>query len=158
MNLNKAFLLGNLTADPEVRSLPSGQTVCSFRMATNRVWNDRQTGEKKERAEFHSVVAWGKLANVASQYLSKGSLVLIEGRLTTRSWDDSSGTKRYRTEVIAEFLQLGPKGSGASQRNTENSASGQQQPKIKKDENPPTEENIPTIEGGDDIDVEEIPY
>ena len=81
MNLNKVFLLGNLTADPEIRTTPSGKSVCRFRMATNRFWVDRQSGEKRQSVEYHSVVAWDKLANIVSQYLSKGRLVFVEGRL-----------------------------------------------------------------------------
>lgn len=152
MNLNKVFVLGNLAADPELRTLQSGQSVCSFRIATNRVWNDKQTGEKKERAEFHNIVAWGKLANIASQYLTKGGLVLIEGRLSTRSWDDPSGVKKYRTEIIAERLQLGPKRTSEARPNY-----GPNKKQVEK-EGALAEENIPTIEEGDDINIEEIPY
>lgn len=152
MNLNKVFILGNLAADPELRTLQSGQSVCSFRIATNRVWNDKQTGEKKEKAEFHNIVAWGKLANIASQYLTKGGLVLIEGRLSTRSWDDPSGVKKYRTEIITERLQLGPKRTSEAKPNY-----GSNKKQVEK-KDALAEENIPTIEEGDDINIEEIPY
>jgi len=114
MNLNKVFLIGRLTKEPEVRSTPSGQMVCSFTLATNRVWNNKETGQKEEKTEFHNIVLWKRLAEIASQYLSKGSLVFIEGRLQTRSWQDSSGNKRYRTEIIAENMQLGPKLTNSS--------------------------------------------
>jgi single-strand DNA-binding protein len=108
MNLNKVFVLGNLTRDPEIRNLPSGQPVANFGIATNRFYT--QEGEKKQETEFHNIVAFGKSAEIVSQYLKKGSLVLIEGRLRTRSWDDaSSGAKKFRTEIIAERLQLGPR-------------------------------------------------
>ena len=145
MNLNKVFLLGNLTQDPEVRTTPSGKLVCRFRMATNRIWIDKNTKEKKQQTEYHTVVAWDKLANIVSQYLRKGRLVFVEGRITTRSWEDQNGTKRSRTEIIAENIQLGPR---------------------PKTETPPTqetsketaEEEIPIIEEGEDIDVEEIPF
>lgn len=110
MNLNKVFLIGNLTSDPELRTTPSGQSVCNFRMATNRIWNDRNSGQQQQKTEYHSIVAWRRLAEIVSQFLSKGSLVLIEGRLETRNWQDPAGNKRYRTEIIAERLQLGPKG------------------------------------------------
>ncbi len=104
MNLNKAMIIGNLTRDPEMRNLPSGQTVASFSVATNRRWKDKQTGEPKESSEFHNIVAWGKLADICNQYLKKGGKVYIEGRLQTRSWDDQSGNKKYRTEIIAENM------------------------------------------------------
>jgi single-strand DNA-binding protein len=110
MNLNKVFILGNLTRDPEIRSLPSGQPVVSFGVATNRFFTQKN-GEKQQETEFHNVTLFGRLAEIAQQYLKKGSLVLIEGRLRTRSWQDSSGAKHFRTEIIAERMQLGPKGA-----------------------------------------------
>src|SRR3989344_884298 len=109
MNLNKVYLIGRLTRDPEVRTTGSGQMVCQFGLATSRIWNDRQTNEKKEKTDFHNVVLWRRLAEIASQYLRKGSLVLVEGRIETRSWQDATGAKKYRTEIIAENIQLGPK-------------------------------------------------
>ena len=145
MNLNKVFLLGNLTADPEFRNTPSGQPVCNFRIATNRIWIDKNTGQRQQKTEYHTIVAWRKLATIASQYLKKGRLVFVEGHLATRNWEDSSGTKRYRTEIIAETLQLGPK------------TSGQKELESQPDKNLPPEEEIPTIEEGNDIDIEEIP-
>ncbi|MDI6883474.1 MAG: single-stranded DNA-binding protein, partial [Patescibacteria group bacterium] len=108
MNLNKVFILGRLTQNPEKRSLPSGQAVVSFGVATNRFFTNKE-GEKQQEVEFHNVTLFGKLAETASQYLNKGSLVLIEGRLRTRNWQDSSGKKHYRTEIIGERIQFGPK-------------------------------------------------
>ncbi len=114
MNLNKVILIGRLTQDPESRTTPSGQNVTTVNMATNRVWNDAASG-RKEATEFHRIVAWGKLGDIASNYLKKGALVMIEGRLQTRSWDDKeTGKKRYMTEVIAENLQMGPRASGTT--------------------------------------------
>ncbi len=108
MNLNKVIIVGRVTADPELRSTPAGQSVSSFSVATNRVWTDKN-GEKKEETEFHNIVAWARTAEIANQFLKRGGLVLIEGRLQTRSWEDKqAGQKRYRTEIIAERLQLGP--------------------------------------------------
>jgi len=104
--------LGNLTRDPELRTTPSGQSVANIGVATNRVWFDKNH-QKQTDVEFHNVVLWGKLAEIASRYLSKGKLIFIEGRLRTRSWQDQSGQKKYRTEIIAERIQLGPKGVGA---------------------------------------------
>lgn len=103
MNLNKVMLIGNVVRDPEMRTTPSGQNVTSFSVATNFVWKD-QRGERQEKAEFHNIVAWQRLAEITNQYLKKGSKVYIEGRLQTRSWDDPNGIKRYRTEIIAENM------------------------------------------------------
>ena len=105
-------MIGRLTRDPEARTTPNGQNVTTINMATNRVWNDATTG-RKEVTEFHRIVAWGKLGDIASNYLKKGALVMIEGRLQTRSWDDKeTGKKRYMTEIVAENLQMGPKPAG----------------------------------------------
>jgi len=112
MNLNKVFVLGNLTRDPELRQTPNGQNVATFGVATNRMWTDR-SGVKQNQTEFHNVVLWGRLAEIAHQYLAKGRLVLIEGRLNTRTWQDQSGQKRNRTEIIAENMQLGPRFASA---------------------------------------------
>jgi single-strand DNA-binding protein len=115
MNLNKAMLIGNITRDPESRTTPNGQTVCSFGLATNRIWKDKNTGERKSQADFHNIVAWGRLAETCSQYLKKGSKVYIEGRLQTRSWDDPSGVKKYRTEIVCQnMIMLDTKGATTS--------------------------------------------
>lgn len=114
MNLNKAYIIGRLTQDPEVRSTPSGQSVATLRMATNRVWYNKETSQKQEATEYHTVVAWGRLAEIAGQYLKRGSLAMIEGRLQTRSWVGQDNNKRYTTEIVAESLQLGPRPTGAS--------------------------------------------
>ncbi len=103
MNLNKAMVIGNVVRDPEMRATPGGQNVTSFSVATNFVWKD-QAGARQEKAEFHNIVAWRRLAEITSQYLKKGSKVYIEGRMQTRSWDDPNGVKRYRTEIIAENM------------------------------------------------------
>ena len=109
MNLNKAILIGNLTRDPESRTLPSGQAVSSFGLATNRIWFDSNTKEKKQQAEFHNIVTFGKLAEICNQYLKKGTLVMIEGRIQTRNWQGQNGDTKYRTEIIAEKMQMGPR-------------------------------------------------
>jgi len=113
MNLNKVFLIGRLTRDPEARALPSGQNVSSFGLATNRVWINPENQEKQEQTEYHNIVAFGKLAEICNQYLKKGGLVLIEGRIQTRSWQDQNGGTKYRTEVIVEKMQMGPKSPSA---------------------------------------------
>lgn len=108
MNVNKAIICGNITRDPEARTLPSGQAVSSFGIATNRVWKDKE-GNRQEQVEFHNIVAFGKLAEICNQYLAKGRLVYIEGRLQTNSWETPDGIKKYRTEIIAETMQMGPR-------------------------------------------------
>ena len=143
MNLNRVIIIGNVAADPEVRSTSSGQQVASFRVATNRIWNDQQ-GEKQTKTEFHNVVAWRRLAEIVSQYVVKGTLLMIEGRLETRNWEGKDGVKRYRTEIIAERLQLGPKGVTAP-------------PQEQKDA-PKEEGEIPVIEEDEEIDVKDIPF
>ena len=112
MYLNKVFILGNLTRDPELKALPSGTQVTQFGLATNRVWRD-QKGQKQEDTQFHNVVVFGRQAETTAQYVKKGDTVLIEGRIQTRSWDAQDGQKRYRTEIVADRVQFGPKkGSG----------------------------------------------
>ena len=111
MYLNKAMVYGNLTRDPEMKALPSGMQVCSFSLATNRVYNDRD-GKRQEAADYHNIVVFGKQAENCAKYLTKGSSTYVEGRMQTRSWE-KDGVKQYRTEVIADRVQFGPKGSGA---------------------------------------------
>jgi len=108
MNFNRIFILGNLTRDPELRQTPTGQSVATFGVATNRIWIDKD-GNKQQEVEYHNVVAFGKLAQIAAQYLTKGRLIFVEGRIKTRTWEDASGQKRTRTEIIAINFQMGPK-------------------------------------------------
>ena len=113
MYLNKVIIVGNLTRDPELATIPSGQKVCKFSVATNRVWKDK-SGVKQESVTFHNVVVWGRQAETSAQYLKKGQQVMIEGRIETRSWDDkTTGEKKYRTEIIADRVQFGQKSTGA---------------------------------------------
>jgi single-strand DNA-binding protein len=112
MDLNKVILVGRVTADPQVRSTPGGQSVTTIGVATNRAWTDK-AGQKQEQTEFHNVVLWGRTAEIAGQYLTKGAMVLIEGRLQTRSWTDKQGQPRKTTEVMAERMQLGPRAANA---------------------------------------------
>ena len=113
MYLNKATILGNLTRDPELKKLPSGDGVCSFSLATNRVWKDK-AGAKQESSDFHNIIVFGKQAESCAQYLKKGASALVEGRIQTRSWE-SEGVKKYRTEIVAERVQFGPrKDTGSS--------------------------------------------
>lgn len=154
MNLNKVMLIGRVTDAPEVRTTPGGQMVCTLRMATNRVWKDA-SGQRQEKTEFHTVILWRRLAEIASQYLQKGALCYVEGRLETRTWQDQAGIKKYRTEIIGEALQLGPKPGGAmprgevkDMRDVEQKSQPQQ---VKEDE-------IPIIEEDGEIDVKDIPF
>jgi len=111
MTLNKVMLIGNLVRDPEIRNTATGKNVASFSVATSVVWKD-QSGAKQEKAEFHNIVAWGKLAEICGQYLKKGLKVYLEGRLQTRDWAGQDGVKRYRTEIVAEnMIMLSPKSS-----------------------------------------------
>lgn len=152
MNFNKAFVLGNVTRDPELRSTPSGQSVCSFGLATNRIYKD-QSGNRQQTVEFHNIVAWGRLGEICNQYLRKGSLAFIEGRIQMRSWQDkNSGEKRFRTEIVAETMQLGPRPSGGSSAGRSGDEAAQP---------PPQAEAIETVAypgDEDEIKPEEIPF
>lgn len=108
MDLNKIFILGRLTADPQLRTTPSGHQVASFSVATNRIWNDK-SGGKQQEVQYHNIVLWGRQAEVASQFLNKGGLVLVEGRLQTRTWQNKEGQNQRTTEIIGEKIQLGPR-------------------------------------------------
>ena len=142
MDLNKAQIIGRLTADPEVRTTPNGANVASFSVATNFVWI-AQGGEKKENVEYHNVVAWRKLADIIAQYVKKGRRVYVEGRLQTRSWEGPDGTKKYRTEIVADNLIMldSPRAEGTFAGPARASA-----------------EEIPTIEADADIKNEDIPF
>ena len=120
MYLNKALIIGNLTRDPELKSLPSGTAVCNFSLATNRNYTDGD-GNKKEDTNFHNIVVFGRQAETTSQYLSKGSMALVEGRIQTRSWEGDDGQRKYRTEIVANRIQFGPR-NGANDGNYNNSS------------------------------------
>lgn len=127
--VNKVILVGNLGRDPEVRSIPSGQSVASFSLATSRRWRDRE-GQRQEQTEWHNIVCWGKQAEIAGQYLTKGKQIYVEGRLQTRSWDDrNTGEKKYRTEIVCDNFQMlgsrgGDSGGGNYNRGGDNFGSG----------------------------------
>jgi len=125
MYINKAMVYGNLTRDPELRALPSGTQVCSFSIATNRVYNDRD-GKKQEQTDYHNIVAFGKQGETVAKYLKKGSGAFVEGRIQTRSWE-KDGQKQYRTEIVADRVQFGPRsggGSGGSESSAGNAPEG----------------------------------
>lgn len=148
MNLNKAILIGNLTKDPELRSLPSGAALTTFSIATNRTWKDK-SGEKKQEVQFHNIVIFGRIAEVAKQYLHKGDPVYIEGRIQTRSWEGKDGVKRYTTEIIAENMQLmgtrggGNRGPATSENNLRESAPQEQLDTIQYPEEEINPDDIP---------------
>lgn len=149
MYINKAIIYGNLTRDPELKSLPSGTQVCEFGVATNRVWKDKN-GARQESADYHNIVVFGRQAELIKQYLHKGSGVFLEGRIQTRSWDAQDGTKRYRTEIVADRIQFGPKNSSIGSTNSTQASSDKVQDK--KDEGPSIE--YPEEE----INSEDIPF
>ena len=151
MYLNKVFIIGNLTRDPELKAIPSGTKVCSFSVATNRVWKDKN-GAKQEAADYHNIVVFGRQAETVAQYMKKGSQVMIEGRMQTRSWDDAAtGTKKYRTEVVADRVQFGSSGVGGAPRGNTSQA-------VPKDA-PAKEEELDTIEYPEEqINAEDIPF
>ncbi len=122
--VNKVILVGNLGQDPEIKYMPSGQAICNISVATTESWNDKSTGDKVEKTEWHRVVFFRRLAEIAGEYLRKGSQVYIEGRLQTRKWQDQSGNDRYTTEIVANDMQmLGSKGSGVASMPESTSAS-----------------------------------
>ncbi|MFH0804336.1 MAG: single-stranded DNA-binding protein [Candidatus Zambryskibacteria bacterium] len=151
MYINKAIIYGNLTRDPELKSLPSGTQVCEFGVATNRVWKDKN-GAKQESVDYHNIVVFGRQAELIKQYLHKGSGVFLEGRIQTRSWDAQDGTKKYRTEIVADRIQFGPK-SGATS-GYQSSSETQSSPKASAGK-----EEAPAIEyPEEEINSEDIPF
>lgn len=154
MYLNKAFLYGNLTRDPELKALPGGTQVVSFGIATNRTFKDKN-GAKQEQVEYHNITAFGRPAEVMAQYLKKGKPVFIEGRIQTRSWDDkATGEKKYRTEIVADNFQFGPQapGAGAGAGSYSAPSAGSSAPK----EEAPSLDTINYPE--EDINPEDIPF
>ena len=150
MDLNKAMLIGNLTRDPEIRNTTTGQPVASFTVATNYVWTD-QTGQRQERAEFHNIVAWRRLADICRQYLHKGSKVYVEGRLQTRDWLAQDNTKRYRTELVADNLIMLDRAGSASAPFSGPAAE-------QTDNNEPSLESLPDNPAEEEIKIENIPF
>ena len=155
MYLNKAFIIGNLTRDPELKAIPSGIKVCSFSVATNRVWKDKN-GARQEAADYHNVVVFGRQAETVAQYMKKGSQVMIEGRMQTRSWDDATtNTKKYRTEVIADRVQFGSSGAGKTSGGANESPSA----KNSSAQQSGDDSGLDTIEYPDEqINAEDIPF
>ena len=149
--LNKVILIGNLGADPETRAMPSGLTVANLRVATSESWRDKQSGEQQERTEWHHVALFGRLGEVAAEYLKKGSQVYIEGRLRTRKWQDKQGNDRFSTEIIGnEMLMLGGRSAGTS-------AAGGAEPRERAEAVPEAAERSESGAKGGDFD-DDIPF
>src|SRR3990167_9136917 len=148
MDLNKVMLIGRITQDPEVRTTPSGTSVANFSIATNLTWVDKQ-GQKQNKAEFHNIVAWRKLAEICGQYLRKGSKIYLEGRLETRTWDDQSGVRHWGTEVIAEnMIMLDRKSDSVNPRPA-------YEPPLPEE---PVASPSATLSTEEEINVEDIPF
>ncbi len=148
------MIYGNITKDPEIKALPSGSKVCSFSVATNRVWKD-QSGAKKEAADFHNIVVFGRQAEIVGQYLKRGSGVYVEGRLQTRTWDGQDGQKKYRTEIVADKIQFGPKSSGAVASSPSKDAKGMPASEDNTKDNAP----VDTIDyPEEEINPDDIPF
>jgi single-strand DNA-binding protein len=147
MYFNRAIIIGNLTRDPELRSLPSGIQVASFSVATNRVWKDKN-GAKQESTDYHNVVVFGRQAETTSQYLKKGASVMVEGRMQTRSWDGADGQKKYRTEIVADRVQFGPRSTGGA---TSSAPKAVEEPSA-----PPADDAIDYPE--ENINIDDIPF
>ncbi len=158
MNVNKAIVVGRVTREPEMRTTPGGQNVTSFGVATNRVYNDAK-GQKQEQTEFHNIVAWGKLAEICSQYLVIGQEIYVEGRMQARNWDAPDGCKRNRTEIVCENMQMGSKprgfapGAPASEQSAPASATGGSAYGGNNSSAP-----APSAPSTEEINVEEIPF
>ena len=154
MYLNKAIIYGNLTRDPELRAIPTGSKVATFSVATNRVWKDK-SGARQEAVDYHNVVVFGRQAETVSQYLKKGSSAMIEGRMQTRSWD-ADGQKKYRTEIVADHIQFGPRsGNAASSGAPKSDASASETPSSP-DSQPAPAEAIEYPE--EEINPDDIPF
>lgn len=167
MDLNKVMLIGRLTRDPELKTIPSGVSVCQIGLATGYVYTNQQTGQKVETTEFHNIVLWRKLGEIAAQYLKKGTQVFIEGRLQTRSWDGTDGQKRYKTEIIADNMIMLGRPSGGQSANTFTSPAPTSmgsvpnqatKPSTSNFVQPPPSEELPTIQQEETINVEDIPF
>lgn len=160
MDLNRAQLIGNVTRDPEMRSTATGQNVCNFGIATNQVWTDAQ-GAKQQRTEFHNIVAWGKLAEICGQYLTKGKKIFLEGRLQTREWEAQDGAKRRTTEIVADNMIMldrgGAPGPGGSAMRPAAGGSAPMEPTLSPI-SPAADALDKGVAGGQEIRVEDIPF
>ncbi len=158
MYLNKVFLIGNLTRDPEIKALPSGSKVASISLATNRVWKD-QAGARQEATEYHNLVSFGRQAENLAQYARKGASLFVEGRIQTRSWDGQDGKKNYRTEIIIDNFQFGPKAGGFGDGAASAGQSSYARPAAREAPQKSAPADLDTIEYPDEeINLEDIPF
>lgn len=161
MYLNKALVIGNLTRDPELKSLPSGIQVATFSVATNRVWKDKN-GAKQESVDYHNIVVFGRQAETVSQFLRKGSSVLVEGRMQTRSWDGADGQKKYRTEIVADRVQFGPRPAGGTNAGASSAPSSTTTDKSSSAKASQDGQEVPPIESieypEENINLDDIPF
>ncbi|HOW60852.1 MAG TPA: single-stranded DNA-binding protein [Candidatus Moranbacteria bacterium] len=161
MNLNKVQLIGRLTRDPEIRNTPSGQTVATVSIATNRTWKDK-SGQKQEKTDFHNIVMWGRTAEIAGQYLTKGQEAYFEGRLETRSYTGKDGIERRTTEIIVENMQMGSRPQGSSNYSgAATAAAAAMGAGAVASQKTPVAEEIPTInldEEQDEVKIEDVPF
>jgi len=153
-DFNQAIIMGNLTRDPEVRTTPSGQSVASFSIATNRSWQDQQSGDRKDAVEYHDVVAWGKLGELVGQYLSKGRRAMIVGRLQTRQWEGTDGAKKSRTEIVASDINFigGPGEGSRDESDMAPATTSSKKPAV--DKQPVDTQDL----GDDEINLDDIPF
>lgn len=152
MFFNQVIIIGNITKDPELKSLPSGNKIASFSVATNRVWKEKD-GTKKEQTDFHNVLVFGKQAETVAQYMKKGSQILVRGRLQTRSWDDKDGKKVYRTEIVSDIVQFGSKPKETTPASAPVAQGATQPP-----QRSATVGNTDIEYPDDDIDASDIPF
>lgn len=158
-SLNRAQLIGNLTRDPELRYTPNGNAVCTFGVATNRTWTT-DSGEKKEEADFHNIVAWGKLAEICSKYLVKGRKVFVQGRLSTRSWTGQDGQQKSRTEIIIDdMIILDNKGAGPAHDVPQQASSGSEAAAESEDQGQGSRKvPAPSSSGDEEVSPDDIPF
>lgn len=167
MSLNKVQLIGNLTRDPEMKQIPGGQVVTTFSLATNLSWTDA-SGQKQDKAEYHNIVAWRKLAEICGQYLKKGGKVYIEGRIQTRTWEAEDGSKRYRTEIVADnMIMLDRKGNAPTMDQAAHGGIAQNAPKTAPQAVPQaaTQQNqasssdgAPNYSAEDEVTIDDLPF
>lgn len=154
-SLNRAMIIGNLTRDPEVRKISTGQSVCSFSVATNRNWTG-QDGTKQEATDFHNVVAWGKLAEICGQYLTKGRKVYVDGRIQTRDWEGQDGVRRYRTEIVTENMIILDRPAGSAPSGSTGASKGFGASAFTPPAPPVQDDRAPNPD--DEIKIEDIPF
>lgn len=157
-SFNQVILVGNLTRDPEMRTIPSGQSVTSFGVATSRSWKSQDSDEWQEQTEFHNVVVWGRQGETAAQYLSKGRKVMIVGRLQTRSWEGEDGKKNYRTEIVAEQVNFLDGRGGTEDGSNQDTPSASQSTPTSKGKKSAKKDEVQIEDLGEDVDLSEIPF